>query len=44
MFPLPVKQGSISFGHTLADIEETLDKIKDVVQSAFIKKKNLVSS
>ena len=30
-FPLPIKQGSISFAHTKADIEETLDKTKEVV-------------
>ncbi|ACT96451.1 aminotransferase class-III [Dyadobacter fermentans DSM 18053] len=31
-FPLPIKQGSISFAHTLQDIEETLEKTEDVVQ------------
>ncbi len=30
-FPLPIKQGSISFAHTKADIEETLDKTRQVV-------------
>lgn len=30
-FPLPIKQGSISFAHTVSDIEETLDKTKKVV-------------
>lgn len=30
-FPIPIKQGSISFAHTQADIEETLDKTKEVV-------------
>lgn len=37
-FPLPIKQGSISYAHTMADIEETLDKTKSVVQSLFKKK------
>ena len=36
-FPLPIKQGSISYAHTLTDIEETLDKTKSVVQSLFKK-------
>jgi glutamate-1-semialdehyde 2,1-aminomutase len=40
MFPLPIKQGSISFAHSIKDIEETLDKTKAAVQSVFIKKKN----
>ncbi|GAA4438194.1 glutamate-1-semialdehyde 2,1-aminomutase [Ravibacter arvi] len=31
-FPLPIKQGSISFAHTTADIEETLEKTKAVVK------------
>lgn len=30
-FPLPIKQGSISFAHTKSDIEETLDKTEQVV-------------
>lgn len=30
-FPLPIKQGSISFAHTLADIEETLEKTRQVL-------------
>lgn len=30
-FPLPIKQGSISFAHTVKDIEETLAKTKIVV-------------
>lgn len=30
-FPLPIKQGSISFAHQLTDIEETLDKTQRVV-------------
>lgn len=31
-FPLPVKQGSISFAHTVKDIEETIEKTKHVVR------------
>ncbi|KAA0993530.1 aspartate aminotransferase family protein [Dyadobacter aurulentus] len=31
-FPLPIKQGSISFAHSLQDIEETLEKTEEVVQ------------
>ena len=38
IFPLPVKQGSISFAHSISDIEETLDKTRSIVQSVFIKK------
>lgn len=30
-FPLPIKQGSISFAHTVKDIEETLEKTKKIV-------------
>jgi glutamate-1-semialdehyde 2,1-aminomutase len=30
-FPLPLKQGSISFAHTVKDIEETLEKTKNIV-------------
>jgi glutamate-1-semialdehyde 2,1-aminomutase len=30
-FPLPIKQGSISFAHDINDIEETLMKTKEVV-------------
>lgn len=38
-FPLPVKQASISFAHSIADIEETLEKAKRAAQSVF--KKNV---
>lgn len=31
-FPLPVKQGSISFAHTVSDIEQTLDATSRVLQ------------
>jgi glutamate-1-semialdehyde 2,1-aminomutase len=40
IFPLPIKQGSISFAHSITDIEETLDKTRSVVQSVFEKRKN----
>lgn len=32
-FPLPIKQGSISYAHTVGDIEQTLDVTKKVVGS-----------
>lgn len=31
-FPLPIKQGSISFAHSLKDIEKTLEKTKLVIK------------
>lgn len=34
-FPLPVKQGSISFAHTIQDIGETLGKTKTIVDTLF---------
>src|SRR5215217_2658240 len=34
-FPLPIKQGSISFAHTTKDIEETLDKTEVVASEMF---------
>lgn len=34
-FPLPIKQGSLSYAHTVADIEETLEKTKTVCASVF---------
>ncbi len=37
-FPLPVKQGSISFAHSVKDINETLEKTKEVVKLLFEKK------
>lgn len=37
-FPLPIKQGSISFAHTKADIEETLDKTREVVSRLLAEK------
>ncbi|RCR68699.1 aspartate aminotransferase family protein [Larkinella punicea] len=36
-FPLPIKQGSISFAHTVQDIEETLERTEDVVNHLFKK-------
>lgn len=36
-FPLPIKQGSISFAHSIPDIEKTLEKTKIVLQSLFEK-------
>lgn len=31
-FPLPIKQGSISFSHSVSDIEQTLDVTKDIIK------------
>jgi glutamate-1-semialdehyde 2,1-aminomutase len=36
-FPLPIKQGSISFAHSVQDIEETLERTEDVVNHLFKK-------
>ncbi|RRA98907.1 aspartate aminotransferase family protein [Larkinella rosea] len=36
-FPLPIKQGSISFAHSVQDIEETLERTEDVVSHLFKK-------
>jgi glutamate-1-semialdehyde 2,1-aminomutase len=36
-FPLPIKQGSISFAHTIQDIEQTLEKTEQVVGDLFEK-------
>jgi len=35
-FPMPIKQGSISFAHSINDIEETLEKTKEVVKNLLI--------
>jgi glutamate-1-semialdehyde 2,1-aminomutase len=43
-FPLPIKQGSISFAHTINDIEETLDKTQEVIKWFAEKKSGLVQS
>lgn len=43
-FPLPIKQGSISFSHTLEDIEETLDKTNEVIRRITGKKSGIVQS
>jgi glutamate-1-semialdehyde 2,1-aminomutase len=40
-FPLPIKQGSISYAHSVRDIEQTLDKTSLVIHSLFDKKRNL---
>lgn len=37
-FPLPIKQGSISFAHSVQDIDETLEKTQLVVSDLFNKK------
>src|SRR5690606_30427079 len=42
-FPLPIKQGSISFAHQLTDIEETLDKTQRVV-AALANGKTLIAT
>ncbi len=34
-FPLPIKQGSISFAHSIEDIEKTLEKTKLVTRQLF---------
>ncbi len=41
-FPLPIKQGSISFAFSTKDIEETLDKTRSVVHTLFETSKVLV--
>lgn len=38
-FPLPIKQGSISFAHTVSDIEETLEKTKKAIGELMINRK-----
>jgi len=38
-FPLPIKQGSISYAHSVSDIEETLEKTKKVVGKLIEKQK-----
>ena len=40
-FPLPIKQGSLSYSHTRNDIEETLQKTGAVVETLFEKSKVL---
>lgn len=37
-FPLPIKQGSISFAHSLADIEQTIEMTKAVMHALHEKK------
>ncbi len=43
-FPMPIKQGSISFAHTERDIEETLEKTKIVIADLFGKKGGVKTS
>jgi glutamate-1-semialdehyde 2,1-aminomutase len=38
-FPMPIKQGSISFAHTAKDIGETIEKTKTVVATLLAKKR-----
>ena len=40
-FPLPIKQGSISFAHSIQDIEKTLEKTKLVTKELYERKLNL---
>ena len=42
-FPLPIKQGSISFAHTIQDIEETIEKTRIVVHSLLHKRSKVAS-
>ncbi len=42
-FPLPIKQGSISFAHSVKDIEETIEKTR-LVLHAFVEKKSRIAS
>ena len=42
-FPLPIKQGSISFAHNVQDIEETIEKTKLVVHSLIEKRSGIAS-
>lgn len=37
-FPLPIKQGSISFAHSIGDIEKTLEKTEVVIKELLDKK------
>lgn len=41
-FPLPIKQGSISFAHSVQDIEETIEKTKLVVH-ALVEKRSRIA-
>ena len=43
-FPLPIKQGSISFSHTIRDIEETLEKTNEVIKMMLGKNSGLIQS
>src|SRR5690606_17933351 len=36
-FPLPIKQGSISFAHSVEDIEKTLEITKEAIRMALLR-------
>lgn len=42
-FPLPIKQGSISFAHSVQDIEETIEKTRLVVHALAEKRSGIAS-
>jgi glutamate-1-semialdehyde 2,1-aminomutase len=42
-FPLPIKQGSISFAHSVQDIEETIEKTRIVVNALAYKRSGVAS-
>lgn len=42
-FPLPIKQGSISYAHSMRDIEETLEKTQGVMRILKLSKTNAIS-
>lgn len=42
-FPLPIKQGSISFAHSVQDIEETIEKTRLVVHALVEKRSGIAS-
>lgn len=41
-FPMPIKQGSISYAHSISDIAETLQKTKEALSELAIIKKGLI--
>ena len=41
-FPLPIKQGSISFAHSVEDIEETIKKTEVVVRDLVGRRSGIV--
>jgi glutamate-1-semialdehyde 2,1-aminomutase len=42
-FPLPTKQGSISFAHSVYDVQETLEKTRRVVKDLIEIKSRILS-